>query len=442
MKKLARLFSCVSAFFGVLTILKLPPGWMSGVLWLPRLWAGAWAPFLAIIGGVGVLFSWVYKDRKAILPGLLGTALGVRYTLKVTAPHDHFAQVFGSKWEERIPVDLLKRLPAKRYRLVQPASPFVPGQRNVMIGTSGILDYPLLCDIWEPPLGVPSTGLAIIYLHGGLWQAADKDFLTQPLFRRLVSQGHVVMDVAYSLAPEADLDCMLGDVKKAIVWMKKHSGEYKVNPNRIVLMGVSGGAHLALLAAYAPEHPAFQDRNSNIDMSVRAVVSISGICDLRAYYDEYGRMNPRQPEYSTQITDDLRPRIFDKTWLDKFLTRSRAFPAYRHANLPGGPLLLVYLLGGTLEEVPEAYRLGSPIVYVGAHRPPTLLIHGEDDFIVNVSQSRRLQQVLRDAGVVSIYIEYPDTVHAFNQYFGVSERVAPAAQSATFDIERFLALMV
>jgi hypothetical protein len=40
-----------------------------------------------------------------------------------------------------------------------------------------------------------------------------------------------------------------------------------------------------------------------------------------------------------------------------------------------------------------------------------------------------------------VYIEIPETVHGFDQYFGVSRRVAPAAQSATYDIERFLAVM-
>jgi hypothetical protein len=37
--------------------------------------------------------------------------------------------------------------------------------------------------------------------------------------------------------------------------------------------------------------------------------------------------------------------------------------------------------------------------------------------------------------------ELPDAVHGFDQYFGVSRQVAPAAQVATCDIERFLALM-
>ena len=152
-----------------------------------------------------------------------GLVLGIRHTIIVTREHDEFAQAYGSNWQDRIPSELKTRLWSKRYRLIQPAPPFISGQRDVNLGKSGNTDESLLCDIWEPPDGIPRTGEAIIYLHGGLWQAFDKDFLTQPLFRRLVSQGHVIMDVAYSLAPGADLNRMLGDVKQAIVWMKTHA---------------------------------------------------------------------------------------------------------------------------------------------------------------------------------------------------------------------------
>ena len=427
---------------GFLTSVKSPPGILGGMIWLPKLWAGSWAPFLAILGALGALISCMNKDRRAFWAGAVGMVLGSRYTLKVTAEKDPFEPVFGAHWEDQIPVDLRSRLPARRYRLIQPASPPVPGQRNVLIGESGDIHRPLLCDIWEPVASVPHTGLAVIYLHGGLWQALDKDFLTQPLFRRLACQGHVVMDVAYSLSPEADLDCMLRDVRQAILWMKKHSAGYGANPDHIVLMGVSGGAHLALLAAYAPSHPAFRVSGQDADMTVRGVVSISGITDLGAFFREYARTNPKQPEYSWQITDYIRPRIHDRTWLDRFMTRSRAFPAYRHANMPGGALLLVYLLGGTLNEIPGIYRLGSPIVHVGPHCPPTLHVYAEDDFVVNVSQGRRLHDALRAAGAVSTYIELPGTVHGFDQYFGVSRRVAPAAQSVAYDLDRFLALLV
>jgi acetyl esterase/lipase len=167
-----------------------------------------------------------------------------------------------------------------------------------------------------------------------------------------------------------------------------------------------------------------------------------GVTDLVAFFHEYGQANSKQPEHSSQITDSLQPRMHDQTALDRFLTQSRVFPSYRYGNMPGGPLLLIDMLGGTLNEEPEAYRLGSPIAHVGPQCPPTLQIFGADDFAIDPSHGRRLHQALCKTGVTSVYVEYPDTVHGFDQYFGVSRRVAPAAQAATYDVERFLALMV
>jgi acetyl esterase/lipase len=434
--------SCFSLFFVLFTLLKSPSGILGGILWLPKLWASAWAPFLALMGILGALLGGVSGEFSALLAGTLAFILGVRHTFIVTRPYGDFSGAFGDDWLDRVPSDLKVRFWPKRYRFIQPAPPAAPGQTNVNLGKSGSTDEALLCDIWEPPVDTPRTGLALIYLHGGAWQALDKGFLTQPLFRRLASQGHVIMDVAYSLTPGADLNRMLGDVKQAIVWMKAHAKEYEINPDRITLMGVSGGAHLALLAAYATDHPAFQLVKPQSDMTVRAVISMFGATDLCAFFHEYGQTTPQQPEYSSQITEDVRPRVFDKTWLDKFLTRQRVFPAYRHANMPGGVLLLVYLLGGTLNEIPDVYRLASPLVHAGKHCPPTLQIFDEQDFVFNASHGRRLHHALQEVGATSVYIEIPETVHGFDQYFGVSRRIAPAAQSATYDIERFLALMV
>jgi acetyl esterase/lipase len=110
--------------------------------------------------------------------------------------------------------------------------------------------------------------------------------------------------------------------------------------------------------------------------------------------------------------------------------------------MPGGPLLLINLFGGTLNEVPETYRLYSPLTHVGAHCPPTLQICGDNDFAIDASQGRKLHHALQIANIPSVHVELPDTVHGFDQYLGVSRRIAPAAQVATNDIEQFLALMV
>ena len=421
-------------------MLRSPTGKAGGLMWLPKLWAGAWAPFLSIAGGLGAFLGLVSRDKAAFWGGLFGALAGYRHTVRITSQRDVFAQTFGTDWEQQIPPELWVRS-QRSYQLVQPVRPLYSSQRNMNLGNRAVEGKPLLCDIWTPPDTVPRSGLAVIHLHGSLWQALDKDFLTRPLFGRLIHQGHVVLDLAYSLAPHANFNNMIGEVKWAIGWMKSHAEEYCVDANRVVLMGNSGGVHLALLAAYTPDFPAFQPKDLKINTSVKAVISLYGVTDLVAFFNEYGASNPRQPEYSARIPDDLRPRFYNQTWFDKFITSWRLFPAYRFENIPGGPLLLVYLLGGTLREVPNDYQLYSPITHVGPHCPPTLQIFGDNDFVIDASHGRHLHRALKEAGIPSIYVEFPDTVHGFDQYFGVSRRVAPAAQMATYYIERFLALI-
>ena len=437
MKKFSRFLSYLSAIFGLLTLIRSPKGTVGGIMWLPKLWAGAWAPFLSVAGALGALLGLGRKDRTAILLGTFGAMAGIRHTQIVTKKHNAFEQTFGEDWEQRISPEMWIRS-SRRYQWIQPPKRLGSFQTNINIGG----ETPLLCDVWLPPENVPPSRLGIIYFHGSLWQAVDKDFGTRPLFARLVNQGHAVMEVAYSLAPTAQMPQMVDEVKRSIAWMKEHATELSIDPDRIVLMGSSGGAHLAMLAAYTPNFPTFQPQGIKTDTSVRGVISMFGVTDLTSYFYEYGEVNPSQPEYSWQVTEDMRPYIHDKTWLDRFITRTRAFPEYRYKNIPGGPALLIDVFGGTPKEIPEIYKLYSPSTYVGAHCPPTLQIFGDNDFVINASQGRNLHAALQNANAVSAYIEFPDTVHAFDQYFGVSRRVAPAAQVASHDIEMFLALLV
>jgi acetyl esterase/lipase len=401
MRKLSRTLGFLSAFFGIFTWVRSPSGKAGGLIWLPKLWAGAWAPFLSIAGGVGAFLGLVSGDKAAFWTGLFGALAGYRHTVQITRGPDSFTPTFGKDWEQKIQPDLWMRS-QRRYQLLQPARRLQYGQKNVSLGNRAAGGKPLLCDIWMPSDPSMRSGLAVIYLHGSLWQALDKDFLIGSLFGRLVHQGHVILDLAYSLAPEANLKDMVGEVKYAIGSMKSHAAEYGINPERVVLMGHSGGAHLALLAAYTPGHKALQGKNLKMDSSVRAVVSICGITDLASFFDEYAVSNPGQPVTGDQIADDLRPRLHDQTMIDKLITRWRLFTPYRFGNMPGGPLLLHYLLGGSLKEVPKEYRLYSPITHVSPQCPPTLQIFGDNDFIISAAHGRRLHQALQAAGVPSV----------------------------------------
>jgi acetyl esterase/lipase len=164
------------------------------------------------------------------------------------------------------------------------ASPQPSWERDIPFWTIPDTERPLLCDIWRPGNGNVS-GLAFIYSHGGAWFLGDKDDRTRPFFHHLVAQGHTAMDVAYRLCPEVDIYGMIGDIKRAIAWMKANASRYGVNPDKVVMGGGSAGGQLALLAGYAPQHLELTPEDvKSADLSVCGIISYYGPKDFLTPY--------------------------------------------------------------------------------------------------------------------------------------------------------------
>jgi acetyl esterase/lipase len=237
------------------------------------------------------------------------------------------------------------------------------------------------------------------------------------------------MDIAYTKPPNSQLEGMVADVNRAIAWMKTEGARLGVNPERIVLMGCSSGAQMALLAAYAPHEPAFKPVEVDVDTSVRGVVSFSGQTDMLAAYEYFERNLP----------PFLTGRIPLERWIQSVIEWVFQHSRLRKEGSYVDPLqMLPSVLGGTPDEVPERYYLGSPVNHIGPHCPPTLLFQGTHDYTGLLPHVRRMHTALRNAGATSIYVEFPNCEHAFE--FGMSPW-SPPAQAATYDTERFLALL-
>ena len=97
------------------------------------------------------------------------------------------------------------------------------------------------------------------------------------------------------------------------------------------------------------------------------------------------------------------------------------------------------LLGGTPETVPDRYTLFSPITHVQPDSTPTLLIQGKDDVIAPVNATNLLYEQLEASGVQAVNIVFPHAEHGFDL---VLPGFSPAAQTAWYYQERFLALML
>ncbi len=370
-------------------------------LYIAKMLATALSPFIALFG-IGEALRHTGSGRKApLIAGSASGLLAFLYVWRVLRRHAGFEQAFGPNWREKIPLAQIARTRRARWLWFLPQgispAPQPRWTRDVIYWkvkqADGKTVRPLLCDIWQPPAGVAPSGLGLIYCHGGAWRFLNKDIGTRPIFRYLAAQGHVIMDIAYRLWPETDLYGMIGDVKRAIVWLKANAHLYHIDPQRIVVSGGSAGGHLALLTAYTPHHPALTpDELRNADTTVRAVVSFYGAVDMRATYE----------------------------------------------NVPGNPEIGL-LLGGSPDEVPEMYTLASPMTHAGPGCPPTLLFQGTHDWYMPLEATRALHRKLVAAGVPAVYVEFPQTDHAFDL---ILPRYAPAARVARHALDDFLGLML
>ncbi len=393
------------------------------ILMLPKMIANTLAPGIAVLGVICAIIGIVFWAPLAIISGLAGGLISTIYLWRVINAKADFDKEFGPHWLEKIPAEQRQRLPQKRWVVWPSRLPEVRFERDVVYWKIPGTDRGLLCDLWQPSPDGFHSGIALIYLHTGEWHFADKDFGIRPFFQHLVGQGHLVMDVAYRLCPETDLFGMLEDIKRAVAWMKMNAARYSVDPDKVILAGGSAGGHLALLAAYTAGCPEFSPEDiQNIDVHVRGVVSYYGPPDLTAFFEEgYGRVNP--PKKVKEITGNL--------------------------------------LGGSLEQRFDLYRKGSPITYITPDCPPTMIFQGQHDCGVPVSSTRSFWDRLVKAGVPVIYVEYPLTEHGFDLHIKAIAAIAkkalklaktnssledisqysPAAQTARYDLDRFLALM-
>ncbi len=238
---------------------------------------------------------------------------------------------------------------------------------------------PLSIDIYRPTQVGQYPAIVVIY--GGAWQRGNPR-QNADFSRYMAARGYTVFAIDYRHAPRYRFPAQLDDVRAALAFIRLHAAEYEADPARIALLGRSAGAHLAMLAAYEPNAP-----------PVRAVISYYGPVDLVKGYAEPPRPNP---------------------------INTRA--------------VLKAFLGGSPSEMPQLYRLASPISYVTRQMPPTLLVYASRDHIVQVRFGQQMYERLRTVGSTVVFLKIPWAEHAFDAVFQ-----GPSNQLALYYTERFLA---
>lgn len=183
----------------------------------------------------------------------------------------------------------------------------------------------------------PGPFPAVIWVHGGGFVAGDKKPHPQSLLDPLERKGWAWFSVNYRLAPKYPFPAQTDDVEAAVAYIKAHKNDFKIDPERLVLIGASAGGHLV---SFVGAHHAKGN-------GVAAVVSFFGEHDL------VDRVHPKGPcMVDGSVIESPGPMCLSPG-LGKFLGITSASP-----------------------NAEEVVRKASPATYVRKNMPAYLLIHG------------------------------------------------------------------
>src|SRR6185436_704945 len=115
---------------------------------------------------------------------------------------------------------------------------------------------PLRYDHYRPRK-VDGLAPCVVFVHGGAWTGGDP---SQAAGNGLhfARRGIATVSISYRLAPAHRFPAPLDDVRHGLRHVRAHASELGIDPDRLVLMGLSAGAHLAMLAHLARNVPALR----------------------------------------------------------------------------------------------------------------------------------------------------------------------------------------
>jgi acetyl esterase/lipase len=171
----------------------------------------------------------------------------------------------------------------------------------------------------------------------------------------LVEKGYAAASINYRLSQQALFPAQIEDCKAAIRWLRANAKKYHLDPRHIGVWGASAGGHLVALLGATGGVKDLEGEEGNLDQSsrVQAVVDWFGPTDFATIGK--GLSDPKSP--------------------------------------------VSRLIGGSPQENKEKAAKASPITYVGKDAAPTLIMHGDKDNLVPISQSEELAAALKKAGV-------------------------------------------
>ena len=239
-----------------------------------------------------------------------------------------------------------------------------------------------LLDIYLPPNANNNTPL-IVWVHGGAWMLNDKyadmGYMKNTI-KAFISNGYALASIDYRHSTTAIFPAQIQDCNNAIEFLYQHAAEYKLDKNRIALIGFSAGGHLASL------------------------IGLSGNNNVKDFFP-----SGMQPHFKIKcVLDFYGPSDF-------IMLANNPDTSVNNMRNP-----VSILLGTMAVDRPDIAKKASPVNYIDKNDPPFIIVQGEKDESVPNTQSRILSAWLKLSGVKNELIIVPNAPH-YGEMFDVPE---------------------
>ena len=228
----------------------------------------------------------------------------------------------------------------------------------------------LTFDVFTP---AEPNGVGILNMVSGgwisRWMPPER---ARPRYEALLNLGSTVFAVRHGSSPRFKVPEAYADVRRAVRFVRLHAEICGIDPDSLGVYGGSAGGHLFLMVGLASDdgNPTAEDEVLRVSSQVAAVVAYYPPVDLRTRAKPSGRFLATLPDNSLFFASGVvEPAVAD-----------------RFAALD-------------FEDVLSASV--SPILHVSSDDPPTLLVHGDADPLVDINNSQLIHEALASHNVTT-----------------------------------------
>ena len=243
----------------------------------------------------------------------------------------------------------------------------------------------LTLDVIQP--AKEPNGYGIIYMVSGGWFSGH-DQINPRGYAPYLDRGYTVFAVVHGSQPRFIIPEIAQDIHRAVRFIRANAKKWGVNPDHLGITGGSAGGHLSLTMG-TQGGPGKADAKDPIDRESSAVQAVACFFPPTDFLN-YGTAG--EDAVGTGILKDYQPAF------------------------------------GPRADTPESRQIYgreiSPIYFITAALPPTLIVHGDADKLVPMQQSETFVQRATEAGAKAQLIVHPGGAHGWG---GMEKEMAAMA---------------